>query len=185
MTTTKRTFLVGTLVFVSLAFFTKNQWLNVYTPAPEKSVPAQKAYFRSEWGMSPEEVSRANEVLLVPQTTQQRLYEAPTGQESRYQTLQTQGRFLSREAIIYYTFMDERLVSYHIFLTDSDGEALDKDMRRYFFRTYGEDSVVVDDGSPLKLLWEKRGMTANYWYFIVGDSEPALYKAGIGVLNKY
>ncbi len=179
--TPKRLVLPILFVLALGAFLTKDQWRvheTIVAPAPEK------AYFRSEWGMSPEEAVSANGVPLKEKPAGQHFYEAEPGEESRYKVLEAPCRFLARDSVVSYTFRDGRLVSYHVFTSDTEGEILDADMRRYLKRLFGSNAEDLGGEKALKLVWQTKNKIANYWFYEELNSLTRPYRAGFGVQNR-
>jgi len=179
--TLRRLALPALLILTAAAFLTKDQWLIHEAPVEPA---AQKAYFRSEWGMSPAQVASANDVQLKEKPAGPRFYQAEPGSESRYQSLEAPGRFLGRDAAISYTFYDGKLVSYHIFISGSDPDALDADMRRYLVNTFGPNTDEAEEGSSLKMVWQTKDKIVNYWFYEEQNTLNRPYRAGFGVQHR-
>ncbi len=107
----------------------------------------------------------------------------PGIEDSRYQTWRSEGqRFLGRTAVIHYTFLDDRLFAFHVFITDSDGQKLDSDMRRYLVARFGTQFSREEEDPALKLLWQSKERTVNYWFYERESSLLGRFKAGYGAL---
>ena len=148
--------------------------------------PFPAAYLSARWGMSPTEVEQANGSSLRPPVSGRRFYQSQPGAEGRYKTLEASGqKFLGREAAVSYTFKDNRLFTYHVFVADDDAAGLDTDMRRYLTRVFGPlAGSVEEEDSSLKEIWHFKDRMVNYWFF---EDELAIlkkFKAGFGVVYK-
>ena len=143
----------------------------------------ESAFLNAAWGMTPSQVEQANGSALERAPSSERFYQAPDSDRFRYGSYQRQGiRYLGREATITYTFRDDRLFAYHVFVSDTDGGALDADVRRYLTRVYGPDaSPEEDEQSALKLIWHFRERIVNYWFMKDELSMSPRYTAVIGV----
>ena len=144
-----------------------------------------RAFLNASWGMSHEQVEAANRLALQPASLSKRFHEAPPAEEKRYQTWQAQDRFLDRPAVIYYTFLDGRLLAYHVFVSDADLEKLDADMRGYLTRTFGGDFSEIEEESSLKLVWQSKRRIVNYWLMEEELSLRPKYTAIFGVTTKF
>jgi hypothetical protein len=154
---------------------------------PQAPIPepiAEGAFLHAEWGMSPEQVSEANGTPLEPSTTPvTRFMELGPGEETRYRILEARNQnLLGRESILRYTFKDNRLAGYYLFIPDSDCEALDRDARAYLYMKFGSSAENIDEGTPLSLVWQSNRQVVNYWFI---EDEIALAKpcrAVVGVV---
>jgi hypothetical protein len=176
--TLKRSFLFFLLALSAAAFLTRQTWL-VHDEMPIKS--REKAFLNSEWGMSPNELAAVHGAALTEKTGGRHLYQAEAGTDARYKTLEASGKFLGREAVTNFTFFDDKLVSYHVFVSDSDEHALDEDMKRYLMRAFGAGSEEEDQGTPLKMVWQTKEKIVNYWLYEEPNALSRPYRAGFGV----
>lgn len=144
-----------------------------------------RAFLNAAWGMSPAQVKEASHSILAPSASSDRFYRPAPGTENRTQTLEAHGqKFLGREAVVSYTFLDDRLFSYHVFTSDSDADRLDADMRRYLVRIFGTKYSPVEDDSSLKMVWQFKDKLVNYWFYEEDLALAAKFKAGFGVEYK-
>lgn len=135
--------------------------------------------------MSHKQVAAANRAVLKPASFARQLYKVAPGLEGRYETWETHTqKFLGRDAVISYSFVEDQLFTFHIFTSGDDEEALDADMSRYLNRVFGPRSSNIEDGSSLKRVWHFKDRNVNYWLY---EEEIALrqrFKAGFGVVYK-
>ncbi len=136
--------------------------------------------------MSKAEVEKANGVPLERASSSLRFYKnQPGADDSRYQTWKAEGqRFLGRPGTVHYTFLNDRLFVFHIFVTDPDGEKLDADMKNYLDHKFGSDFGTEEDDPALKRIWEDGQRIVNYWFYERKASLLGRYKAGYGVLYR-
>lgn len=140
---------------------------------------------KARWGMSPDEVMATNQISLSAPMTNKRFFSPREGEEGRFKVLTAQGqRFLGREADVYYTFKDNKLCMYHIFVSDNDEARLDADMRKYLTRKWGGQEGGAQEDATLKLVWQFKDRNVNYWLYEEEMSLTAPFKAGIGVTYK-
>ena len=146
----------------------------------------QKAFRNSVWGMPLSEVERANGSVLVPADKNQHFFPQEDTDPSLYRSYEQHGlTFMGREAMVAYTFRDGRLFAYHVFVTDTDREGLDADMRRYLTRAFGPDfSEIDEEGSTLKLIWQSKDRIINYWFVEDERMLRPRYKAVFGVTTR-
>ncbi len=122
---------------------------------------------------------------LEPVVDNKRFYYDAQADPSRYRSYEQPGvKFLGRQAKVTYTFHDGRLFTYHVFVSDMDGEKLNADLRRYLARTFGDRSSSQEEGSMLKLVWQFKDKTINYWFMEEELSLRPKYTAGFGVSVK-
>ena len=181
--TLRRLALPALLILALAAFLTKEWWHHTLEAVPAAPA-AQKAYFHAEWGMSPAQVSVVNGVPLKEQSGGHHFYQAETGSEERYQSLEAPGHFLGRDSVISYTFHDGKLVSYHIFISDSNDQSLDADMRRYLTGEFGPGGEEMEDGASLKMVWQTKDRIVNYWLYEEPNALTRPYRAGFGVQHR-
>lgn len=155
-------------------------------PLPLLDQPALRAFINADWGMSKEEVEKANGLPLERAVSSPIFYKTDPGtDDSRHQTWRSEGqRFLGRPGTVYYTFLNGRFFAFHVFITDSDGEKLDADMKRYLEGKFGPDYGVEEEGPALKRIWENNRRIVNYWFYERESSLIGRYKAGYGVLYR-
>ncbi len=170
--------LVIAIILTALSFKSKN------TTVADSS--GAVAFVNAQWGMSSDDVATANHASFSVPNTAKRFFSPKPGEEGRYTTLQASGQlFLGREADVFYTFKDHKLCMYHVFVSDSDEERLDKDMRNYLIRRWGgQGSAPQEDGSNLKLLWQFKDEIINYWLYQDELSLAGNFKAGVGVIYR-
>ena len=133
--------------------------------------------------MSLKEVESANNLTLLPVDGSKRFYsDAGADTIERYRSYDDRtARFLGWGATVTYTFRDDRLFAYHVFVTDSDGERLDREFRAYLKRIFGEGAGEPNDGAALKLIWHFKERIVNYWFIEDELSLRSKFTAGFGV----
>ena len=176
----------GALVFLlalsGAAAFLSMRALRAPVPAPAED---QHAFRGAEWGMSPEEVQKVTGSSLTPVTNSRQFYRPSEDDRSVYTAYEQQEvSFLRRQADVTYTFRDSHLLSYHVFISDADGDKLDADMRRYLTHTFGDKGSDQEEESSLKLVWQFKDRFVNYWFMPEELSMRPKYKAGFGVIKK-
>lgn len=176
----KRVFLLASVIAAASLVLLSYQNLN---HSVSEAPLSADAFMKARWGMSPDEVMAANQITLFPPHTNKRFFSPKEMEGDRHKTLQSSGQlFLGREAEVYYTFKDNRLCMYHVFVSDSDEELLDKDMRNYLNRKWGETAgTPQEDESTLKLLWQFKDVIVNYWLYQDEMALKSHFKAGVGV----
>ena len=176
--------LIFLLVLSGAAAFLSMRAMNAPTPAP--AIAEDRHAFRNTtWGMSPSEVEKAVATSLTPVTNSRQFYRPSEDDKSVYVAYEQQGvSFLRREADVTYTFRDSHLLSYHVFISDADGDKLDADMRRYLTRTFGDKGSDQEEDTSLKLVWQFKDRFVNYWFMPEELSMRPKYKAGFGVIKK-
>ncbi len=184
----RRTLFFLSLLFVALlGILLSSRFLNGRPsgPLPDAKAAHPGAFLNSRWGMSASQVQEANRLPLRPSVFGSRFYRAAPSAESRVRTFEAGGqKFLGRPAVVNYTFLDDRLFTFHVFTSGSDADALDADMRGYLIRAFGTRFNSVDDESSLKMVWHFKDKLVNYWFY---EEELALsvkFKAGFGVVYK-
>lgn len=182
----KKALFVALLVLASLiSFYSVQQKNRIQEQVLNQAAVKRPAFMNAQWGMSPDEIVSANRTALEPATGNRRFFQAEPGDEVRYQTLQAAGhKFLGREAVVYYTFLDGRLHACHVFVSDGSEDLLDADMRRYLIRQWGSQFSEIHDESPLKLIWQFKDLSVNYWIYRDEMSLVHSWKAGVGVSYK-
>ena len=180
----KRPFLLVLILLGAIAAFLFSRF---YPKSPAMALQdavsvEHRAFRNAQWGMHPTEVESANVTTLQPVANSRRFFNDTSTDLSRYHSYE-QGSilFLNREARVTYTFHDDRLVAYHVFLSDREGDGLDADMRRYLTRAFGENFSEPEDGSSLKLVWQSKDRIVNYWFMEEPLSLRSQYTAGFGV----
>jgi hypothetical protein len=156
----------------------------LHGPAGHEQAVQKKdiAFLQARWGMRPDEVGKANGIVLEPAIDSQHIDYDPQADTSRYRSYeQREAKFLGRGAKITYTFHDGHLATYRVFLSDPNGERLDADMRRYLTRVFGDKASEQEEGSPLKLVWQFKDRIVNYWFMREELSLRSKYIAGFGV----
>ena len=132
--------------------------------------------------MTPSEVERAGGMALVPASDSLKLYNVAASDPEHYLSYEQRGvKFLGREAKAVYTFRDGRLFACHLFVSDPEGEALDRDMRRYLTRVFGESASLPEDEQTLKLIWQFNDRIVNYWFMEEDLSLRPKYTAVFGI----
>jgi hypothetical protein len=156
-----------------------------HTRPTAPAAPPPRAFLNAVWGMGPEEIARVNQTPLEPPVSGRRFYVPPAGSEARYRTLETrQHKFFGRPSIVSYTFVDDKLFAYHVFVSDEEEETLDKNMREYLADKFGPSGTAVEDGTRLKMVWQKGDVTVNYWFYEEEMGLTGRYKAVLGVLYR-
>jgi hypothetical protein len=173
------------LLLSALVLSAAAAWFSLRALEASRTVPAvgdARAFLNAQWGMSPEEVAAANGARL--QEVPSGRYaddEAGGGRDRSYE--QNGVRFLGREARAVYTFRDERLRAYHVFISDRDAAALEADMRRFLERRFGGRYSEPDEGA-LKRVWHFRDRIVNYWFYPEELALGEKYRAGYGVSHR-
>ena len=179
----RRGLLALLLVALAVTYFSVNVAQKATLSDNLPASKGKKAFLNASWGMSKAEVETVNGKLLQKPSSRQRFYDPPKGTEDRYEIWQVEGQnVLGRPAILLYSFFDGKLFAYHVFMTDMDEEVLDETVRGYLVRTYGED--FSEEAGPLKMIWQTKELTVNYWFYKVDLSVTTRFKAGFGVLNR-
>lgn len=146
---------------------------------------SQRAFSKALWGMTPSQVARVNGAALKPVSSSDQFYRAEDSDRSQYLSYQQEGaRYLGRDAVITYTFRDRRLFAYHAMVSDTNGEVLDADVRRYLAQLFGKDSSSQEDSSTLKLIWHFKDLIVNYWFMENDLVLRPKYTAVIGVTSQ-
>lgn len=175
------------IVLVTAALVAAGYWMktNSRPLVNEKPLP-EAAFILAQWGMSPKEVETANNTVLKPVNSYRRFYTPKQDiDKTRYQALEQSGlHFLGREASVIYTFIDEKLFGYHVFVSDRDPVAMDKDLRVHLASLYGNETSAVNDETPLKLIWDQANVIVNYWIYKDTVSVTQKYTAGFGVVSR-
>ena len=157
-------------------------WLRHMPQVP--AVPEnKKAFLSAEWGMTPEAVEKTGGAVLRSVEGDQRFYSASAADAPRYRSYEREGgiKFLGYTGKLTYTFRDGRLLAYHVFVTDGQGEKLDADMRKYLMEHFGERASALEEDQPLKLVWQFSDRIVNYWFMPEELSLTPKYTAGYGV----
>lgn len=159
-------------------------WLFTQKTLSPPEIQSRKAFLDAEWGASAAEVERADKVKLGVSTSPKKFYTVKAGIDpTRYKSLEVQqADFLSRPATVTYIFFDNRLFSYTVFIQDTDAETLDRQMREYLIRRFGEGYSELEDDSPLKMIWHGRELIVNYWLMETVSLRPKA-SAGFGVVD--
>ena len=151
----------------------------VVAPSPKES---DRAFLNAWWGMKPTEVAVANSATLRPVIDSKRYFYDAQADPSRYRSFEQQeAKFLGRPAKVTYTFHDDRLFTYHVFVSDTDGDRLDADMRHYLMKKFGDRASEQEEESTLRLVWQFRDRMINYWFMQEELSLRPKYTAGFGV----
>ena len=176
-------FLIGSIFIITGLSFFYSKFSN--------QVPKQfeePAFLNARWGMSQTQLERANGRKLRPAVSHRKFYSVKKGvlDKTRYKALREDaGRsFLGREAEITYIFFDDRFFSYHVFTRDRDASTLDRDMRKFLFGRFGETFQSVENGRPLKMIWNQKDAIVNYWFSEVDLNLGEKYTAGYGVVYR-
>ena len=179
----RRGFLALLLAALALTYLSFNVAQKANLPQNLPASKEKKAFLNALWGMSRAEVETANGRPLQKPSSRQRFYDPPKGTEDRYEIWQVEGQnVLGRPAILFYSFLDGKLFAYHVFMTDADGEALDKTIRSYLVKKFGTN--FSEEEGTLKMLWQSKDIWVNYWFYELDLSLTTRYKAGFGVLYR-
>jgi hypothetical protein len=140
------------------------------------------AFQNASWGMSPQEVEHANRAVLAPAVESQRFFRKADDDPSHYLFYEQRDlKFLGRAANITYTFRNNHLFTYHVFVSDTDADRLDEDVRRYLTRLLGTKFSEPEDETALKLVWQFKNRIVNYWLVEEDISLRPKYTAVVGV----
>ena len=174
------------ILLAAFIFLAVKHWLPVpLTEVSEKPL-GEIAFMSARWGMSSQEVASANHTQLNPVDTYRRFYTPKiNSNKSRYQAFEQNGlKLLERDASVVYAFFDNKLFGYHLFIADRDPVGLDRELRGYLASRYGAETSVVNDETPLKLIWDGPKFIVNYWFYKDTVSVTQKYTAGFGIINR-
>ena len=176
------------LVFAAACFLAAFFVWKHHSGAISGTTARETAFLNAAWGMSPQEVAKANHASLKPTVSSRRFYTPKEGvPQGRYLNLsQEDFHFLGRTAEVNYVFYENKLFVYHVFVKGPDPAVLDKELLEFLKIQYGADFEPVREDSPLRGIWNLRNLIVNYWIFKdnLRVSLQDLYQAGFGVVYR-
>ncbi len=170
----------GAVIFVTAIFL-----YNRHLEKPRTTQPV--AFLNAHWGMNRRQVERANQKRLHPVASQRKFYNVKPGvkERSRYQALEESSsrQVLGYDATITYLFFDGKLFAYYVFIQDRD-TVLDQDMRKYLIDQFGGNYATSEEAQSPKMVWSRKDVFVNYWFFQDELSLSGKYTAGYGVVYR-
>ncbi|GEM_PF-6710429 len=181
--------LLALLLFLTAlmaAFYIYNQQPVRLQTSPVPPPPPPKAYLNAEWGMSGAQIEIANQTTLQDLSVARKLYTPKEGIDAaRYRALEQPGaRLLDRDAMVYYAFFDDRLFAYYVFVSDTDGDSLDDQMRAFLASAFGPGYSDVEDEGSLRMIWHNPEIIVNYWLYEESYSLRPKFSAAYGVVYR-
>ncbi len=139
------------------------------------------------WGMNRKEVERVLGKALA-EAPQTRKFYSPRNPiaSAQAQTFRMEGQaFLGKESDYVFLFLGDKLAAYYIFIKGFEPDELDDAMRSFLIKKFGETYVVPADPDQelLKMIWQKKTLTVNYWVFKEELTMTQKACAGFGVIN--
>lgn len=156
--------LLFTMIFGLDYYLKKNNYL-FYSNGTE-----EKAFIDATWGMSPNEVQRANNITLVP--AKYGVFHWPDQAKAGYPRFLERYKLLEGEnhitlwgfdTKVEYAFLDDKLFECTVFLDGYDSDKMHKIIASTLIKRYGDGAIEENRNYLHAMQWESNSERVEYW----------------------